>query len=342
MTKDENIISMPDRERIKQEAGEWVARQDTRDLTPEEEASFHAWRGQSDVHREEFDRIADAWDQCDLLDELNYVDVIAERPTPMRVPALMARRPLLSAMAASFVVVMIGAALYAQMALRTPLQSGAFHTALGEQKTITLADGSSLVLNTDSAVEMRYTREGRDIRLLRGEAHFDVAKNKHRPFSVYAGDEVVRAVGTAFAVRLQETAAVEVTVSEGRVALFANQPLPAPEPVIEMMAGEIAIVKKAKVEKLEELAGAALERKLAWRRGLISFAGDSLGDAVAEISRYADYRIDIADPALQDVTVGGYFRVGEVEPFLRALEDAFDIGVERIDATHVRLYVKEG
>ena len=95
-------------------------------------------------------------------------------------------------------------------------------TAVGEQRTVTLPDGSSVELNTASQVAIRYTARTRAVQLTRGEAHFTVASDRSRPFSVHAAGRVVTAVGTAFTVQLRRDA-VEVTVAEGRVRLAESQ-----------------------------------------------------------------------------------------------------------------------
>jgi len=84
---------------------------------------------------------------------------------------------------------------------------------------VRLPDGSVVTLNTDSLIEVQYTQTERTILLLRGEGHFEVAANEARPFLVCAGDQVVRAVGTAFNVELSATSDVEITVTEGTVTI---------------------------------------------------------------------------------------------------------------------------
>ena len=337
---------MPDREKIRIEAGEWVARKDVRSLSAEEAAAFQAWFERSPIHAEEFARISEAWADCDLLDELNYVEHIEEIQPAIKSVKVWRRRPILSAMAASVAVMFCGV-LYLMFMERAPLQSVSIETAVGEQETFVLVDGSKVTLNTDTAVEVDYSREGRDIRLLRGEAHFDVAESKKRPFSVYADGQIVRAVGTAFTVYLDDDQTVEVTVSEGFVALLAVQQDVRPTPdqgadapsdlLIELTVGERVLIRESRVEQHEELAVSELNRKLSWRKGLVSFSGMRLEEAISEIGRYSDYEIDIHDPSLNEIPVGGYFKVGEVESFLRALETAFDVEVERVSERHFRI-----
>ena len=127
---------------------------------------------------------------------------------------------LVGAIAASVMVVAGVTALY-DAGMFTEAQPTHFLTQVGEQKTIALSDGSTVILNTDSVLDIELTENSRIMRLTQGEAHFDVAPNPDRPFLVYAGDGIVKAVGTAFTVYLRKKA-VEVTVSEGVVALIAR------------------------------------------------------------------------------------------------------------------------
>src|SRR6202034_3836256 len=94
-------------------------------------------------------------------------------------------------------------------------------TAAGQHRDVTLADGSIVSLNTNTIVETDLSRKLRQIYLRKGEAHFQVAHDRSRPFLVHAGDAVVRAVGTEFEVRLREDKHVEVLVNEGRVEVQA-------------------------------------------------------------------------------------------------------------------------
>ena len=350
MTEPETIVKMPDRETVKAEAGAWIARRDTRGLSVAEQDEFNAWLRTSAMHSEEYERLASVWGRLDGLDELNYLEEAGEQVVSENIVPFYRRRTIVAAIAASLVAIVAAPVAYQATIGAVPTQEGVFSTALGEQDTIELVDGSTMVLNTDSVVEVSLMRDSRTLRLLRGEAHFDVAENKKRPFAVYAGDGVVKAVGTAFTVHLREASRVEVTVTEGRVQLLSQLSAPSSEdsataepltePLIEMAAGENALFRQKTLERIEELPSEELSRKLSWRRGLLAFKGELLPEAVAEIGRYTDFRIEIADPTLEELPIGGYFKVGEVEGFLRALEASFDIGVERLGENHVRLYLK--
>src|SRR5690606_23127337 len=94
-------------------------------------------------------------------------------------------------------------------------------TEVGEHRTFSLPDGSTITLNTNSELKVTYDKDFRNIRLLRGEAHFEVARDLDRPFLVYAGNGLVRAVGTAFTVFIHDPKEVEVTVTHGVIEVSA-------------------------------------------------------------------------------------------------------------------------
>jgi transmembrane sensor len=165
-----------------------------------------------------------------------------------------------------------------------------------------------------------------------------VAHDPSRPFSVYAGDGVTVAVGTAFSVRLEQ-GSVEVVVSEGKVSYSRVADVPAPEPVAYVAAGETALFGESVV--IDRIDLAAIDRKLSWTDGKLVFSGDALSSVVADISRYADIRFEFATQDLADMRVGGVFGLGEVDDMLEALETNFGVRAERIDDKHVRIVRKD-
>ena len=151
---------------------------------------------------------------------------------------------------------------------------------------------------------------------LRGEALFEVAHDKERPFFVHVNDIVVRAVGTAFAVRL-EAAQIDVTVTEGVVEVTepAAEPGPAqPGPrgsrseTRRLAANERAVITRAGAPQVQSITPAEADRRLAWRQGMVSFDGESLQTAVAEINRHNRRQILVDDPALGAKPIVGVFR----------------------------------
>jgi transmembrane sensor len=223
----------------------------------------------------------------------------------------------------------------------------AYRTAVGEQQTIDLPDGSKIILNTNSVLEAEFTKNARIIRLAEGEAYFAVAKDPAKPFSVETEKGTVTAVGTAFSVRVSD-AEMNVLVSEGRVALssaplyfgaartLSAQNLKPHSDVVEVDAGQAAVYDR-QVRAIKDVAEKEIEHQLDWQDGLLAFHGEPLSEVVAEISHYTDVTIEIADPSLAERRVVAYYQVGKIEPMLEALKLSANVKVERIDERHVRL-----
>ena len=348
MTKTENIVSFPDLREIEEQAAAWVAKIDVRELSAVEVDTLRDWVNSSPKHEDALERMTTLWGGADILDDLNGVgdctDDTDAYDTVESITPWWGRRMIAGAVAASVIFMVAATSFYGTGMFEGPRPTH-FVTAVGEQQTIELVDGSTVILNTDSELDIEYTAESRIMRLAKGEAHFDVVPNPKRPFLVYAGDGIVKAVGTAFTVYLQDRV-VEVTVSEGVVALIAR-----PEdtfgadkvsiavadliPIAALTAGQNAVFAK-EVEHVESMSEEALGRKLLWHDGFIAFTGDPLLSVVKDVSRYTDILIEI-DPALESLPVGGYFKIGEIEGMFEALETSFGVRVERISPTHVLL-----
>ena len=344
MSRSENIVEFPDMKGIEAEAATWVAQLDSRGENGVDLDELSAWTGQSVQHREAFERMATLWLGADVLDKLNYMDDAEEVRTNLNRRQNLVR--WVSGIAATFV---IGASVWLASDLSAPtgVQTAQYATAIGEQQTIALADGSSVILNTNSDIAVDLSENKRQITLLKGEAHFDVAHDPDRPFVVYARDGIVKAVGTAFTVQLHGEA-VEVTVSEGVVAILTPpEEIPSDDladlaieeltPIAALTVGESAVIEEEMVESVIRMSEDDLDRKLLWRGGFLAFTGEPLSTVVADVSRYTDIRIEIDDPELENLPIGGYFKVGEVEDMFDSLEASFGVTVNRITSTHVIL-----
>jgi transmembrane sensor len=354
MSDSGNVVRLPDFGAIDAEAAAWIARLDSGSATSDDRAGFIAWKAQSHHHQEAADRLGGLLSDLDVLGRLATPSApAASRRRPAAGGALGARRlprtvAGLVAIAAS-IAAAVGLAFIGSSQLAPATQ--VYGTAIGAQRTVNLADGSSVQLNTNSRLEVRYTRKARDLHLVSGEAYFDVAPNKRRPFSVYTRDGVVRAVGTAFVVRLRGQR-VDVTVTKGTVEL-ASFTRPPPVLWLDRAAGlerrsramvsatpgvvESAVIAQDVVSKADVPAPEAT-RRLAWRQGMLVFAGEPLPEVIADVGRYTDVEIEIVDPSLRSVKMAGYFKVGEIDPMLEALETGFGVRVERVDAKHVKLF----
>jgi transmembrane sensor len=207
-----------------------------------------------------------------------------------------------------------------------------YATARGEFRKVQLADRSTVSINSGSEVEVQLTDAQRRVALTHGEAWFEVAKDKARPFIVEAGDARVRAVGTAFSVRRHAHGA-EVLVTEGVVEIWANGGM---APHRRLAAGELALVPADGGALRISSNPGEVARRLAWREGKLVFENQPLGDAVAEFNRYNARQIVVADPALRRKPLVGHYRIDQPEEFANDVHALLNVPVAiRADGIHI-------
>ena len=198
-----------------------------------------------------------------------------------------------------------------------------FETLVGGFSRIVLEDGSVIDLNTDSELRLRMRKGQREVQLVRGEGRFQVAHDTQRPFVVSAGDATVRAVGTAFSVRLREAAQVEVLVAEGAVEIDTKRRLHAPP----VHAGEAAVLHSDHIA-VSRMEPQQLEQRLAWTSGQIQLRGETLEQAVKEFNRYNRRQLHLADASLAELRVDGAFNATDPDSFAAELASTFGVRVD--------------
>lgn len=318
------VVRLPNRQKVRDEAGLWLSRLD-RGLTERERLDLESWLAEDPQHRDILLKLAILWDQTGVLSELAELFPLTR---PKRVRLLTRSWAVAAAgLAAAAVVAALVIDWGALERGPTPEAWQAYETAVGGQSTVGLVDGSTVTLNTNSAIEVLYTDTERTVRLSRGEGYFSVEHDPERPFRVHAGGRVFEAVGTAFNVRLETASDVTMMVTEGRVGVFPS-PVAGAAPAATSTAaivdaGSLAIVGERGVS-IQALAAAEMEAQLSWQQGMLIFDGDPLEAVLREMGRYTTTEI-LADESVRDVRVGGYFRAGDVEGLLIALRENFDI-----------------
>jgi len=315
----------------------WVARRRLGLMSAADHAAFEAWRAEPD-------NAAALAELDDMVEEVGAIAAFSE-VRAMREAALSARPPkrppwrALGAMAASLVAVVLAGTYVVNLpeAPARPTIAGApaaavqrYVTGVGEQRNVTLADGSTVALNTGSVVEVAYSPARRDIRLLQGQALFSVAHNAARPFVVTAGDRTVTALGTRFDVRL-DGQSVKVVLVEGRVAV-APLHLRGVERIAPVLArhtldpGEELI---AAPDERVEVASADTDQATSWQRGQVIFRDNTVAEAVAEMNRYSDTQLVIDDPRIAQLKISGVFGVTREENFLAALTSFYPVEAQK-------------
>jgi transmembrane sensor len=307
-------------------AADWAARRDLGSLAPGDEAAFKAWLAADIRHLGAYGR-AEA-----VLARLERLHGVTLDPTlheTARNAGGMHRRALLAVGAASGLAAAVAVALFPRGEKEETLS-----TDIGQIREIVLADGSVISLNTNSEIAVRYTSEARNISLLRGEALFDVAKNKHRPFIVSAGNTRVRAVGTSFTVSRLPQKPIQVLVREGIVEL---QRADASEiPPVRASANIRATVSLDAPITTVAMPEEKLARDLEWQYGRIALDNETLSDAAGEFARYSEVRITI-DPGVSQRTITGLFASNDPVGFAKAAASVLKLKTE-VKGNEVRIF----
>jgi transmembrane sensor len=192
-----------------------------------------------------------------------------------------------------------------------------FQTKFGEQRSVLLDDGSRVTLNTASRIEVRWAKDHRRIRLVQGEALFDVAHDAARPFDVDAGNAVLRAVGTQFDVDRRPNRTT-VTVVEGLVAVIpANEQSGAQLPTLA--ASDRLVITGVGSHALER--GTDVSAATAWTQHRLIFEQRPLGEVAEEFNRYNRARIDVQDEQLRQERITGVFQPDDAASFLSFLSN---------------------
>jgi transmembrane sensor len=208
-------------------------------------------------------------------------------------------------------------------------------TAIGENRTLRLRDGSTVTLGGDTRIDLAFREDERSIVLERGEAFFTVAKDPSRPFKVHAGDATVTAVGTEFNVRRGSDRAV-VAVTEGRVVV---EPSSGVLPMalmrqfkpklraVHVDAGEQTIAGSAGIEDVGKMADAA--ESTSWQMGRLAFRLQPLRYVLEDVNRYSSKPIVLADERIGSIVITGTVTEGNISGWIESLERAF--GLEAVE-----------
>lgn len=304
---------------VRREAHVWSARMHGDDAEAHR-AAFERWRAADPLHAEIYARLEQQWSAAGLL--------AGTRTARSRKPLARHSRfqpQMRYAMAAALVL-----GLTAVLILIQPRWFGRDYAAeaaqlasgIGEIRTVPLADGSTMTLDTDSAVRLAFTRGERRLILLRGRARFDVAHDPARPFIVLAGSGAVIARGTLFDVSFLG-GQVRVALLRGSVDVRQDSAGGPPSGTIARLTPGQATAFAARTPLAPPRP--APRDELDWPSGMLSFEADRLGAAIAEANRYSTAKIRAADPAIGDLRVTGAYRAGDTTGLARSLATSFDL-----------------
>jgi transmembrane sensor len=302
---------------IEDAACRWLWRLDREGRSPALDAELRAWLSEDPRREGAFLKAESVWI---LLDRARW-PADSQSQAARKAPSSLPRRAMLAGGSAAIAASLGAAGVWV-------LSADRIQTRVGEVRRLPLQDGSTAAINTASALEVVYQPKTRIIRLKAGEAWFQVAKDARRPFIVEAGRIRVRAVGTAFSVRVHPDG-VDVLVTEGVVEAWAEG---AEGAAVRMAAGDKAYLGDNAAVHEAIAAPSEIDRKLAWRDGKIDLAGETLGEAVSEFNRYNERHLVIQDQSLADQPLFGVFNSDDPEGFAKAVAAALSAKISTTSA----------
>ncbi|AJA09087.1 Fe2+-dicitrate sensor, membrane component [Sphingopyxis fribergensis] len=304
----------------------WAIRRDRGQLDTSDQIEFDAWLAEDGRRSGALLRAEAALVYLDRARALGEPG--AEAPANDDAPAAHPRFRRRKFLLASFIVAPIAAGL----AMFMMPSNEAFSTTVGEVRKLPLADGSIATVNTASRITVTLEPAQRHVVVEDGEAWFEVAHDKSRPFIVDAGDVRVKAIGTAFSVRRHEDG-VDVLVTKGVVETWR---VGRESERTRLKGGQRSFVPVSASKIVAVAADDEIERALAWRSGGLALNGEPLSYAVAELNRYNRHQLVVEDPVLSRTPIVGYFRTDNPEGFAKSIAALIGARVE-LTANQTRL-----
>jgi transmembrane sensor len=339
----------------KEEAARWFLRLQEDDANAQTFLEWQRWLNASPEHRNAYDEIEQTALQLrapispplpspEELAEDDYDGSIPiaqwqqqQRPTRMR-------SSLRYALAASVALAVSITSFVLYDHYRAQYSELTYQTAAGERREFELPEGSRVTLDADSFLKVDLTPQQRSLNLARGEGYFRVAKNPNRPFTVRAGGAQVRAVGTAFNVRLAQDRTV-VAVTEGKVEVTAEPALKLNIETAQLSSSPHAIKKPvaageaisyASSGELDLLPSADASAATSWLDGRRHYRNEPLRYVLADVRRYTGRQIDITDPAMRDLKFTGTVDIENIDAWLKALTLALPVALTEEPTTTPR------
>jgi transmembrane sensor len=315
----------PDLNSIDLEALRWLHILERNPLSDDQRRQFNAWVAADIRHRGALIRARAAGLHLNRLAALAGGRSVFESPKP----SIITRRRMMAAMAVPAAGVLGLLSWEGRGWLGDFGGDTRYACDIGEVKKVVLPDGSLMTLNTQSEVREHFSRHSREVRLARGEALFDVVHDPTREFIVRTGAWAVLAVGTAFTVRRLNPTSVDITVTEGVVEMLPPRPLESGHRP-RLTAFQQASIDGDDRIAVREVSPREMERRLAWRTGFMVFEGQTLREALAEMSRYSRRQLRVEDPELAERSIVGVFPISDTGVFIQGMRAT--LGVETVES----------
>ncbi len=325
----------------REQALKWVVRLQSGESTEEDRQNLEHWLRESPSHRQEFEHFTKVWSTLDatppqLTVELSQAEDYWEQHAPI---------PSSSWLGSFLHWGQTGAAIGAMAAMimcilwwwpETPGPTQYYQTAKGEQQSITLVDGSTIIMNTDSKLSVQMSDHERIVILQQGEAVFTVAHEKERSFDVHADNGIIHDIGTQFLVQTFPRK-VRVAVLEGMVEVGLNSGKIdeiVPRSKVLRKGEQVFYTAEAHISAIKEFAA---QSAMAWIDGKLVFVEKPLADVLKEWARYRSGEIRLRDENLGAIPISGVFRIDNVESFFQALQSALPIRLTHVSPQLVLL-----
>lgn len=315
----------------RRQAADWLARLLAADVGEREHDAFERWCAESEANADAYAAIAAEHDFARLLADDPLILAAARKARIAyagHAPTGGIRR--WAALAAAAVVV-VAAGAGAWRMYHDAGSTAVFTTAVGEQREVVLADGTRLVLDTQTRLDARLDGGARELVLGEGRVDVDVARDP-RPFSVVSGRGVVRDIGTRFEVE-RHGEDVAVTLMSGAVSISLAEAAGASAATLapgqQARYGADGGIVVAEAEAIEDAS--------AWTKGTLVFKQRRLADLIAEVNRYSTVQIRLADSSLAELRVSGVFHVGDQASLLEALRTGWAISTKQTSDREIEL-----
>jgi transmembrane sensor len=297
---------------VRAQAAAWLAQLHDEHRTPHIELRVAHWLAEREDHRHAFNRMSRAWE---LAAAVKMPPAELPEDTPVRWTTSLPRATAIAA--ALVLVVLFGISRYLDNAVET---------GVGQRQVRILKDGTRVLLNTDTRIEVTYDDQTRRVRLIHGEAQFDVAKNPNWPFLVSVDGQVIRALGTSFIVRHDDIQDLSITLVEGRISVtpITEPESPTPDAQI-LLPGQRLVISTNRTPTVDR---PEINRLTAWERGQVEFGDTTLADAAREMNRYSKTHVIIADPDIAKRRIGGIFTAGHTDEFVSFVTATFGVRAE--------------
>ena len=345
----EKFLCAPEAD-IKEQTSLW-RNKIVRGLSQDEMLDLYLWSKQSNFHRHSLFSSAALSDDPSVLIKLSALfpleKQIHQRNTPLFKYAIAATLTFVFLFTSNIFINMTP---FPQADIENQfVETRILRTEIGQQTRFSLSDGSRVKLNTNSIVKVNFSKNNRLLTLVKGEANFNVTKDKSRPFTVTVGEKSFTALGTIFNLQKTSNDNMELVVTEGNVLITkSNKPLNKNTNVVSALSkeelsgvlitsGEMATIQNNNQTSNQKISFEEVQRKLAWQQGMLVFSGETLDEALIEISRYTTTKFELNGDGLTNIKVAGYFKANDIDGLLTSLSTNFNIQFEKMNNNSIRL-----